>query len=47
MKLTDTKIRKTKPDTENGKIIKLSDGNGLYCWIDPNGSPVLAFQESD
>ncbi|EBM7849123.1 DUF4102 domain-containing protein [Salmonella enterica] len=45
MKLTDTKIRKTKPDTENGKIIKLSDGNGLYCWIDPNGSRYWRFRK--
>ncbi|EAZ4877877.1 DUF4102 domain-containing protein [Salmonella enterica] len=45
MKLTDTKIRKTKPDTENGKIIKLSDGNGLYCWIDPNGSQCWRFRK--
>lgn len=45
MKLTDTKIRKTKPDTANGKIIKLSDGNGLYCLIDPNGSRYWRFRK--
>lgn len=35
MPLTDTAIRSAKPDT---KPRKLTDGNGLYLLLNPNGS---------
>jgi integrase len=35
MALTDLKVRNVKP---NGKIIKISDGEGLYLQVQPNGT---------
>jgi len=35
MALTDLKVRNVKP---NGKVIKISDGEGLYLQVQPNGT---------
>ena len=35
MPLTDTAIRKAKPDT---KPVKMADGGGLYLLLNPNAS---------
>ena len=35
MKLTDTAVRKAKPETNS---YKMADGGGLYVLIHPNGS---------
>jgi hypothetical protein len=34
MKLTDTQIKRTQPNT---KPCKVSDGGGLFLWITPSG----------
>ena len=43
MKLNDTRCRNTKPKS---KIIKLSDGDGLYLIVNPSGSKVWHFYYS-
>ena len=39
--LTNTKIRQTKP---SDKPIKLTDNNGLYLFITPNGSKLWRYR---
>ena len=39
--LTNTKIRQTKP---SDKPIKLTDSNGLYLFIAPNGSKLWRYR---
>ncbi|MEW5561565.1 integrase arm-type DNA-binding domain-containing protein [Enterobacter asburiae] len=45
MKLTDLTVRNAKPDQTNNKIKKLSDGNGLYLAVYPNGSKYWRFRK--
>ena len=45
MKLTDLTVRNAKPDQVNNKIKKLSDGNGLYLAVYPNGSKYWRFRK--
>ena len=37
MKLTDTQIKRVKPNT---KPYKVSDGGGLFLWVTPSGGKV-------
>jgi hypothetical protein len=37
MKLTDTQIKRIKPDTKPWKV---SDGGGLFLWFTPSGGKI-------